>query len=166
MSVVALTLAILAVPVFDTVRVMLFRIIQGRSPFAADKTHLHHLLYTYSASHSLTSLGEIFLNLFICLCFVVAYWLHWGIDVQLYVVIAASIILVWGTYFFLNRNYQLKTGIAYHLHRRLVEARQGEKEWWKALQDFIDTPRQWGFKTKGESALERKKKDKTLSNLP
>ena len=162
MNVVALTLAILSVPVFDTVRVMLLRIFQGRSPFAADKTHLHHLLYTYSASHSLTSLGEIFLNLFICLCFAVAYWLHWGLDVQLYVVIAASILLVWGTYFFLNRNYQLKTGIAYRIHRRLVEVRQGEKGWWNKAQEWIDTPRQWGFKTKGETAIERKKeKDKT-----
>ena len=70
----------------------------------ADKTHLHHLLYTYSASHSLTSVGEIFLNLFICLFFAITYWFHWSLDVQLYVVIAASILLVWGTYFFLNRN--------------------------------------------------------------
>ena len=81
---------------------------------------------------------------------------------QLYVVIVASILLVWGTYFFLSRNYQLKTGIAFRLHRRLVEARQGEKEWWNKAQEWIDTPRQGFFKTKGETAIERKKeKDKT-----
>lgn len=160
MNVVALTLAILSVPVFDTVRVMLLRIIQGRSPFSADKTHLHHLFYTYSQSHSLSSLGEIFLNLFICLCLVIAYWLQWSLDVQLYVVIAASIFFVWGTYFFLSRNYQQKTGIAFRLHRRLVEARQGDTLWWNKAQEWIDTPRQGFFKTKGESAIERKKTPK------
>ena len=157
---VPFTLSVLAVPVFDTLRVMSARIINGMSPFRPDKTHLHHLLYTYSQSHSLSSLGEIFLNLFICLCLVIAYWLQWSLDVQLYVVIAASIIFVWGTYFFLSRNYQQKTGIAFRLHRRLVEARQGEKDWWKVAQEWIDTPRQWGFKTKGESAIERKKTPK------
>lgn len=37
-------LVILTVPVADTVSVMLKRIIKGRSPFSADKNHLHHIL--------------------------------------------------------------------------------------------------------------------------
>jgi UDP-GlcNAc:undecaprenyl-phosphate GlcNAc-1-phosphate transferase len=39
----AATLWFLAIPIFDTVRVMTRRILRGRSPFAADACHLHHL---------------------------------------------------------------------------------------------------------------------------
>lgn len=40
----AATLWFLMIPVYDTVRVMLRRMVRGRSPFAADNFHLHHLL--------------------------------------------------------------------------------------------------------------------------
>lgn len=33
------------IPVVDCLRVMLLRIVAGRSPFAADRTHLHHVLW-------------------------------------------------------------------------------------------------------------------------
>jgi UDP-GlcNAc:undecaprenyl-phosphate GlcNAc-1-phosphate transferase len=33
-----------AIPVFDTIRLMTSRVRSGRSPFAADRTHLHHFL--------------------------------------------------------------------------------------------------------------------------
>ncbi len=156
MNVVALTLAILSVPVFDTVRVMLLRIYHHKSPFEPDRTHLHHLLYAYSQSHSLTSLTEIILNLLICLCFVVAYLFKFSIVVQLYVVIGVSIIFVWGPYFLLKRNQQMDTEFAFRLRCRLTGARQGEKEWWKSLQKWVDTPRHGIFKTKGRRATERK----------
>lgn len=37
------TLWIFALPLFDTVGMMLRRILRGRSPFAADREHLHHI---------------------------------------------------------------------------------------------------------------------------
>ena len=39
----AATLWFLMVPTFDTLRVMIRRVVRGRSPFAADACHLHHL---------------------------------------------------------------------------------------------------------------------------
>jgi len=39
----AATLWFLAIPILDTVRVMTRRVLRGRSPFAADACHLHHL---------------------------------------------------------------------------------------------------------------------------
>lgn len=39
----AAVLWLLMVPIYDTVRVMLSRMLQGKSPFAADSNHLHHL---------------------------------------------------------------------------------------------------------------------------
>jgi UDP-GlcNAc:undecaprenyl-phosphate GlcNAc-1-phosphate transferase len=35
---------ILGIPIFDTVRVLILRIINRKHPFRADKTHLHHLM--------------------------------------------------------------------------------------------------------------------------
>ncbi len=35
-----------AIPVFDTIRLMIHRIMSRRSPFSADRRHLHHLLIT------------------------------------------------------------------------------------------------------------------------
>ncbi len=35
---------IMAVPLLDTVSIMIRRVLQGRNPFAADRGHLHHLL--------------------------------------------------------------------------------------------------------------------------
>jgi UDP-GlcNAc:undecaprenyl-phosphate GlcNAc-1-phosphate transferase len=35
---------IMGIPIFDTLRVMAFRILKGRHPFHADRTHIHHVL--------------------------------------------------------------------------------------------------------------------------
>lgn len=43
------------IPVFDTVRIFIRRIYLRRSPFSADKGHVHHLLLETGANQSLTS---------------------------------------------------------------------------------------------------------------
>jgi UDP-N-acetylmuramyl pentapeptide phosphotransferase/UDP-N-acetylglucosamine-1-phosphate transferase len=45
------TLSIVAIPVFDTLRVFSLRIWAGKSPFSPDKTHIHHLLTLNGWSH-------------------------------------------------------------------------------------------------------------------
>lgn len=40
-------LFITAIPVIDTLVVMIRRIKKGKSPFSPDKTHIHHILYTF-----------------------------------------------------------------------------------------------------------------------
>lgn len=44
-------LAVVLIPVFDTLRVFITRTIKGCSPFVADKTHIHHLLTNQGFSH-------------------------------------------------------------------------------------------------------------------
>lgn len=141
LSIVALTLAILSVPVFDTVRVMLMRMANGKSPFSPDRNHLHHIIYDYGKSHSLTSILEITIDLIVCAAFAIAYSLECSIDVQFYAVVVAALILVWGMFYFLRRNYRLDTRLAYRMRKTLKGARQGEKSWWMRLQKWIDTPR-------------------------
>lgn len=40
----AIAVAVLMIPVFDSLRVFFIRILQGKSPFAGDRNHLHHRL--------------------------------------------------------------------------------------------------------------------------
>ena len=48
-------LSLVLIPVFDTLRVFSLRIWRGKSPFDADKTHIHHLLTNNGWSHNFSS---------------------------------------------------------------------------------------------------------------
>lgn len=47
----AVSFAIIIVPLIDTLRVMTIRIAERRSPFSADKNHIHHRLLSLVTSH-------------------------------------------------------------------------------------------------------------------
>jgi UDP-GlcNAc:undecaprenyl-phosphate GlcNAc-1-phosphate transferase len=47
----SITFGILILPLFDTLRVFVIRLIKGQSPFSADKMHLHHGLLALGMSH-------------------------------------------------------------------------------------------------------------------
>lgn len=47
----AVAACVLAVPLFDTLRVMITRLKNGTSPFKADKRHAHHLLLSLGLKH-------------------------------------------------------------------------------------------------------------------
>jgi UDP-GlcNAc:undecaprenyl-phosphate GlcNAc-1-phosphate transferase len=46
-----IAIVILIVPIFDTLRVFLVRILAGKSPFSADRNHMHHILLDNGLSH-------------------------------------------------------------------------------------------------------------------
>lgn len=52
----SLTIAILIGPVFDTLRVFTLRIFSGRSPFDADRNHIHHRILKLGLNHLQTTL--------------------------------------------------------------------------------------------------------------
>jgi hypothetical protein len=95
---VPFTLAILSVPVFDTLRVMSIRIRDRRSPFSPDKNHLHHMFISLGFSHLGTTLSVISLNLLTILAWLIAYLLGAPVDVQLYVVIVVGLMVTFGFY--------------------------------------------------------------------
>jgi UDP-GlcNAc:undecaprenyl-phosphate GlcNAc-1-phosphate transferase len=45
---------LLAVPIADTIKVLFERILSGRHPFAADRTHIHHIVYSKNITHQTT----------------------------------------------------------------------------------------------------------------
>jgi UDP-GlcNAc:undecaprenyl-phosphate GlcNAc-1-phosphate transferase len=59
----ALTVAILIGPVFDTLRVFTIRILKGKSPFDADRNHMHHRMLKLGLDHLQTALCLAALNL-------------------------------------------------------------------------------------------------------
>ena len=73
MGLVPMTLAILAIPVFDTLRVMSMRIIRGTSPFHPDRTHLHHMFIELGFSHVGTTVCILSLNFMIVIAWYLSY---------------------------------------------------------------------------------------------
>lgn len=66
----AVSIAILVIPLFDTLRVFVIRMYQGTSPFRADKQHIHHRLLRIGLSHIQASLVlAVFNLLFILVAF-------------------------------------------------------------------------------------------------
>ena len=58
-----LVLAILIIPIFDTLRVFTLRMLRNTSPFTADRNHVHHRLLFVGLSHVQTTLSLAVLNL-------------------------------------------------------------------------------------------------------
>ncbi|MCB0687139.1 MAG: undecaprenyl/decaprenyl-phosphate alpha-N-acetylglucosaminyl 1-phosphate transferase [Saprospiraceae bacterium] len=50
-AVPAVAIGILILPLFDTLRVFITRILKGKSPLTADRNHIHHLLIDCGLSH-------------------------------------------------------------------------------------------------------------------
>jgi len=57
-------LLLLAVPIVDTVTIMLKRVIEGRSPFRADRYHLHHIMLRYGPDRERTVMIILAFSLF------------------------------------------------------------------------------------------------------
>lgn len=106
---VPFTLAVLSVPVFDTLRVMLTRILKGVSPFHPDKTHLHHMFIDLGCSHVATTLAILTLNTLVVLCWWALEAAGLSIAMQLYAVVGMSLLTTFGLYHFMQWHMQRDT---------------------------------------------------------
>ena len=55
---------VLVIPLFDSLRVFILRVYQGKSPFKADRQHIHHRLLQLGCTHLQATLILISVNLF------------------------------------------------------------------------------------------------------
>ncbi len=62
-AVPAIAIAILILPLFDTMRVFATRIFRGKSPFNPDRTHIHHLLLDFGLTHMQATATLVVVNL-------------------------------------------------------------------------------------------------------
>ena len=95
-------LSVLVIPVFDTLRVMMRRIMRRRSPFSPDKTHLHHLLFDIGFSHIGTTVFEVLSNLLVVFIWWVSYKAGASVDMQLYIVVALGFLVTFVFYGFVR----------------------------------------------------------------
>src|SRR5699024_4385563 len=58
-----LVLAVLFIPTFDTIRVVIVRLLKGANPFEADNNHTHHLLLKMGHSHKKATFVLCLLNI-------------------------------------------------------------------------------------------------------
>jgi len=137
-GVIPFTLAVLAIPVFDTLRVMSARIIRGTSPFNPDKTHLHHLLFDLHFSHVGTTGTEILANLFVVGSWYLSYRLGASVDLQLYIVVALGLLITFGFYRF-ARVQERKQSKIYHRLTKIGDwTHVGHTPWFERFRDFLD----------------------------
>ena len=135
---VALTVAMLSIAIFDTLRVMLTRICKGSSPFHADKTHLHHLFIDFGFSHFGTTIFIICLNLMVVASWLICWMLGGNSTIQFIVVIGGSLLVTFIFYPFM-RHQQAKNSSVCRFMNKLGESTHWEKDkWWLWMQRFID----------------------------
>lgn len=149
-SLTGLILAVLCIPVFDTLRVMFVRILRGRSPFRPDKTHLHHLFIDMGFSHLGAALFILFLNGLVVVMWFVSYQLGASIDVQTYIVLLLGFGVTFGFYKLMRMQqnggpkdedgYPTGTWL-WHLMCRLGNwTHREDKHSWRVMRWFMDVP--------------------------
>ena len=138
MGLIPFALAILSIPVFDTLRVMTTRIINKKSPFHPDKTHLHHLFIELGFSHIGTTISILTTNFMIVAVWYLSYKLGASIDVQLYIVIGISIMVTFIFYNFAHKQIE-KNGRCLKMLNRIAKAVHFEKKGiWAKIQKIVD----------------------------
>ena len=150
LSLTAFVLAVLCIPMFDTVRVMTMRILRGYSPFKPDKTHLHHLFIDMGFSHLGAALFILLLNFCVALIWFASWKLGASVNLQMYIVMALGFLVTFGFYKFMkvqqnsgpvdDEGYPQGTWLwhrmcelGYHTHRE-------NKRTWRILRKLMDGP--------------------------
>ena len=138
LGLVPMTLAILAIPVFDTLRVMSMRILRGTSPFHPDRTHLHHMFIELGFSHVGTTVSILSLNFMVVAAWYLSYRLGASVDVQLYIVLALSILITFAFYRFASTQIRNNGKCLKHLKAIAKKMHFEKKGFWLNVQKYID----------------------------
>jgi len=98
----AIGFSILMIPLFDTLRVFGLRILDRRSPFSPDRTHVHHFLLDIGFSHKKITLSCVSLNiLFIALAFGLR---NFGTTIVMGVLLLTGFLFIGLIYFLRQKN--------------------------------------------------------------
>lgn len=143
LSLPAMSLAILAVPVFDTLKVMIFRVIRGVSPFSPDKTHLHHLFIDMNFSHLSTSGLIVTGNMLIVGILLTCWQLGLSVNGQVYLVVLLALLFTWAFYFLMDREHRKQDGEGSALWQRLSQRGKATnlttKPAWQTIRRIVDS---------------------------
>lgn len=132
------SLAVMSIPVFDTLRVMSTRILNKKSPFNPDKTHLHHLFIDLGFSHIGTTISILSMNFLIVAAWFASYKLGMSIDIQLYIVVALSLCATFVFYRFGKHQIERDTKCLKAIKRVAKMLHIEKKGIWYIIQRMID----------------------------
>lgn len=96
----ALAFAILMGPIFDTLRVFTLRVLHGRSPFSADRNHIHHRILRLGYTHLQTTF--ILAGINIILIIMVLMFSRLGNFILIILIFSTSMLFNWGITFLLR----------------------------------------------------------------
>lgn len=150
MSLIAFTIAVACIPVFDTLRVMTMRILRGNSPFKPDKTHLHHLFIDMGFSHLGAALSILLINASVVLIWLLSWKLGASIDVQTYIVVALGFAVTFGFYKYMKsqqnggpvdeEGYPQGSKV-WHIAQKVGDfTHREDKRYWRTMRDLMDGP--------------------------
>ena len=125
----ALPLVILALPILDTVTVFAQRLYEGRSPFQADKNHIHHRLLTLGFNHH-----EAVFVLYVlqAVLFVIAYMLRYENDALVLICFGIFCAAVWGFLY-----WAAQADWCWRQPHTLTNTVQGQNQPWHQFRSWI-----------------------------
>lgn len=86
-------IAVLYIPVLDSIRVFIARAMEGRSPFSPDRNHIHHLLMDrFGLTHRQTAFRIVLINNLVM-------FLFWGLGIVLHHLLTALILILFSILF-------------------------------------------------------------------
>lgn len=137
-SIIAFCLSVLVVPVFDTLRVMIRRIMRKRSPFSPDKTHLHHAFIELGFSHIGTSFSIISLNICVVLIFFIAYKAGLSITFQILAVILGGLLITLALYSFMKTQKYYNTEACKSMEKLGAWTHKERTGFWLFMRKLMD----------------------------
>ncbi|QLG44579.1 MraY family glycosyltransferase [Costertonia aggregata] len=103
-----IVLAAFAFPIMDTTRVFIIRICKKRSPFTADRNHIHHRLLDLGLSHKTATLLICNVNILIVASTILLDVLNININVQLLIVFIMAPLLCLFPFFMVKEKGKIK----------------------------------------------------------
>lgn len=135
---IAMVMAIYALPVFDTVRVMLCRMLRHTSPFLPDRTHFHHLFVDFGFACYYTTAILLILSFLIFLGWFLTSRMDLNVTLQALLTASFAFILLWGVSFFIIR-LKSKNPTQYGSYReKIISFSKRSRATYKKIESILD----------------------------
>ncbi len=107
----AIAVAILIIPLFDTVRVFTVRILKRKSPFSADRNHIHHRILRLGFTHLQATLALSITNLIFI--YTAIKLMAWGNFLLIFLFLLICMLINWSTTFLIRVKERRRVDIQY-----------------------------------------------------
>lgn len=137
---VSLALAVFAVPIFDTLRVMTMRMVNGGSPFKADRTHLHHIFVSLNMPHIFITFFILLIELAIAGIWIALFSINLDVTIHTILIIVLCAAIVWGVYVHLD-NVRVNEPNRFNRYaERIQQIRRKPDNFMAGIGNWIDNP--------------------------